>query len=80
MALPPISGQTPPRPPAVSDARAAAQRAFFEAALGRTPGQVPATAPVQAQGSVAAIRPPAPAAPAEPTANTRPGSRVNIVV
>jgi len=78
MALPPISGLTPPRAQPLGDARAAAQRAFFEAALVRS------AAPAATAPSAAAVKPPAP--PATPIARTapdpsaRPGSVVNILV
>lgn len=91
MALPPISGQAiPPQTQptrSVADARAA-QRAFFEAALGKVQAPAAATRPSPA---VAAPAVPAPARPAPilasnppPEINTnrplRPGSLVNIVV
>ena len=88
MALPPISGQAiqPQAQPArsVADARAA-QRAFFDAALGKV--QAPATvhraAPVAAP--VAPARPSpiltaAPSAEPSPDRPMRPGSLLNIVV
>jgi hypothetical protein len=63
----------------VGAARAAAQRAFFEAALGRssTPAPAPATT-VQAAMSSSAARPNSAPTPADRLA--RPGSIVNIVV
>ncbi|HXQ12211.1 MAG TPA: hypothetical protein VN805_14545 [Caulobacteraceae bacterium] len=82
MALPPISGQPAPRLQAASDARAAAQRAFFEAALGRAPAQLPAAPPAKVGPAIAANRATAAAtveAP-QPAASARPGSLVNIVV
>jgi hypothetical protein len=88
VALPPISGQTirPQAQPSrsVTDARAA-QRAFFEAALGK----VQATPTVQRAAptaTAAAAARPSPilttAPPAEPSPDRpmRPGSLVNIVV
>lgn len=88
MALPPISGQAvqPQANPtrSVADARAA-QRAFFDAALGKV--QAPTT--VQRAAPVATPAPavrPSPiltaAPPAEPSPDRpmRPGSLVNIVV
>jgi hypothetical protein len=80
MALPPISSQPAPRLPPASDSRATAQRAFFEAALGRAPAPVAATSPA---GRAKATNPPAAAAPVDAPqrpANAAPGSLLNIVV
>ncbi len=87
MALPPISGQPAPRIPPAGDARTAAQRAFFEAALGRGQIAEPATRPT-ATAATPAVRAasPAPSTREEPSAtqrpdgNARPGSIVNIRV
>ena len=83
MALPPISGQPAPRAAPASEARAAAQRAFFEAALGRASTPLPAAAAPQKVGPAIATNPHAAAAAVDapqPAASARPGSRVNIVV
>jgi hypothetical protein len=81
MALPPISSQPAPRLPPASDSRATAQRAFFEAALGRAPAPLAATsAPAE---RAKATNPPAAAAPVDAPqrpANAAPGSLLNIVV
>jgi len=88
VALPPISGQaiSPQTLPtrSVSDARAA-QRAFFDAALGKV--QAPAAVQRAAPATAAPARPspilnaaPAPAAEPSPDRPLRPGSLVNIVV
>ena len=90
MALPPISsnGFTTPQPvqPGADAARQAAQRAFFDAALGRAGAPAaarPAAAPMPAAPAAAAyrrpeIRPdPAAEAPAKPL---RPGSLLDIRV
>jgi hypothetical protein len=86
VALPPING-TPPQAPGVSQARAAAQRAFFDAAMGRAQAAPPtqAAAPAQARPTPVAAPPPKPEAsldlnapPPDPT--LRPGSIVNIRV
>jgi hypothetical protein len=61
----------------VGAARAAAQRAFFEAALGRSNTPAPATT-VQAAMSSSAARPISAPTPEDRLA--RPGSIVNIVV
>jgi hypothetical protein len=87
MALPPISGQRAPRTLPASDARTAAQRAFFEAALGRTRAAEPLPPPA-APSTAAPAHPSGPAArvgqdvstPQQPDANARPGSIVNIRV
>ena len=86
MALPPISGQpiSPAAQPSrsVADARAA-QKAFFDAALGKV--QAPA-APQRAAPAAAAPQRPSPilastpAAEPSPNRPMRPGSLVNIVV
>ena len=81
MALPPISGQaiSPQTPPtrSVSDARAA-QRAFFDAALGKV--QAPAAVQRSAPARPSPILNTAPAAEPSPDRPLRPGSLVNIVV
>ena len=89
MAIPPIIGSSPQvggqRP--VTDARAAAQKAFFQAALGKveTPQTIRAAAPIQ----TARAAPQAPvfravsepvAIPAKPDRIVRPGSLVDIKV
>jgi len=84
MALPPISSTPIPAQRPMSEARAAAQRAFFEAALGRA-SAAQATAP-SAQTTpatpTAAARAPAAARASEPSRTydpaLRPGSIVNI--
>jgi hypothetical protein len=85
LALPPISGQPIPAARPIADPRAAAQRAFFQAALGRAQAPQP-TAPTAAptpmtrtQASAVA----APRAPIEaqaPDRSARPGSILNITV
>ena len=88
MALPPISARpvSPLTQPgrSVADARAA-QKAFFDAALGKA--QAPATAPRAPPVAAAPASPrPSPILTAAPTAQPspdrpmRPGSLVNIVV
>ena len=89
MALPPISGAPAPAQPAkpASDARTAAQRAFFDTALRRA--QAPAAVQTAA-APTAAAKPAAAATPAraqpmaqtadEPQRPLRPGSLLNIVV
>ena len=86
MALPPITGRpiSPPAQPSrsVADARAA-QKAFFDAALGKV--QAPATVQRAAPTAAAPARPSpiltsAPAAEPSPDRPMRPGSLVNIVV
>ena len=89
MALPPIRPDaflTPPARPAADAARLAAQRAFFDAALGRAGAPAPAAAPVAAAApSPTPVRPhpvqrmpdPAAEAPARPL---RPGSLLDIRV
>ena len=86
MALPPISGQaiSPQTLPtrSVADARAA-QRAFFDAALGKV--QAPAAVQRPAPATAAPVRPSpilnaAPAAEPSLDRPRRPGSLVNIVV
>jgi len=86
VALPPISGQaiSPQTLPtrSVADARAA-QRAFFDAALGKV--QAPAAVQRSAPATAAPARPSpilntAPAAEPSPGRPLRPGSLVNIVV
>ena len=85
MALPPISGQPIPAARPIADPRAAAQRAFFQAALGKASApQTAAPTPQVAQAASQTFRPPAPAAPPtdlqRPDRSARPGSLVNIVV
>jgi hypothetical protein len=90
LALPPINATPPQVTGPASQARAAAQRAFFDAAMGRaqatTPTQ-PAQAPVSVQARPAPTIAPPPKAearfdparqPLDP--NARPGSIVNIRV
>jgi hypothetical protein len=88
VALPPISGQPIPAPRPITDPRAAAQRAFFQAALGRaqapqaaapTP-QVTAAAPqaARAHATVPVATPRADTQPSDRSA--RPGSIINIIV
>ena len=86
--IPPVTGSTPAPtgPRAVSEARVAAQRAFFQAALGKVEAPA-ATKPPIASTSRAA---PQPAAfrsnteaviiPAKPDRLVRPGSLVDIKV
>lgn len=75
--VPPGSTGQVQRP--VDPARAAAQRAFFEAALGKAPAAAaPAPAPV-AQASAPVQRTPGPAA-AKPEKILRPGSLLDIRV
>lgn len=89
MALPPINGSTPgtaqPRP--VSDARVAAQRAFFQAALGKVEAPQAARPIAPTQTARAAPQPPPYRAqsdpvviPAKPDRIVRPGSLVDIKV
>jgi hypothetical protein len=87
LALPPISGQPIPAARPIADPRAAAQRAFFQAALGKASApQAAAPAPQLAQAAPQTFRTPAPAPAAPPTdrpppdRSARPGSLVNIVV
>jgi hypothetical protein len=85
LALPPISGQPAPATRPIADPRAAAQRAFFQAALGQTQApqaKAPTAAPVPTTRAQAqAIVPPRAAAePQAPDRLARPGSIVNIVV
>ena len=85
MALPPISGQPIPAARPIADPRAAAQRAFFQAALGKTSApQATAPTPQVAQAAPQTFRAPAPAAPPTdlqpPDRSARPGSLVNILV
>ena len=81
MALPPISGG--PRVPP-NEARAAAQRAFFEAAGRPSPApaatQPAATATVRAAASPGRTSVQATGATKPPDANARPGSIVDIRV
>lgn len=88
MALPPISGQPVPATRQIADPRAAAQRAFFQAALGRAqapeaaaPGPQVATAAPQA-ARVHTIAPTATsrADTQPPDRSARPGSIINITV
>jgi hypothetical protein len=87
LALPPISGQPIPATRPIADPRAAAQRAFFQAALGKASApQTAAPASQVAQVAPQTFRAPAPT-PATPPADVqrpdrsaRPGSLVNIVV
>jgi len=65
MALPPISSTPVPAQRPMSEARAAAQRAFFEAALGRA-AAAPAPAPSAQTAAAAATGPRAAAAPRSP--------------
>ncbi len=89
LAIPPIIGSTPgtaqPRP--VSEARAAAQRAFFQAALGKV--EAPQAARPAAPLQTARAAPQAPIfrahaepvpIPAKPDRIVRPGSLVDIKV
>jgi hypothetical protein len=87
LALPPISGQPVPAARPIADPRAAAQRAFFQAALGKTAApQAAALTPQVAQAAPQPFRAAAPAPAAPPTdlqrpdRSARPGSLVNIVV
>jgi hypothetical protein len=87
LALPPISGQPIPAARPIADPRAAAQRAFFQAALGKTSApQATAPTPQVAQAAPQTFRAPAPAPAASPTdhqppdRSARPGSLVNILV
>jgi hypothetical protein len=87
LALPPISGQPVPAARPIADPRAAAQRAFFQAALGKTAGpQAAAPTPQVAQAAPQPFRAAAQAPTAPPTdlqrpdRSARPGSLVNIVV
>jgi len=78
---------TPIRPHAVSDAQSAArpdparqaQRAFFEAALGKTPAAAPATLAANAPAPTPVHRLPQAGEPA-PTRILRPGSLLDIKV
>jgi len=92
LATNPISGRPaqPPAPqPAAGEARAAAQRAFFQAALAKVgapaaPAQVAAPQPAQAQGRavepvVTRVRDEVPIPP-QPNRILRPGSLLDIKV
>jgi hypothetical protein len=88
LALPPISGQPIPPTRPIADPRAAAQRAFFQAALGRAQApeaaaptrQVAAAAPqaTRVQTTAPAATPRTDAQP--PDGSARPGSIINITV
>ena len=86
MAIPPLStgpgqgaGLARPASGTTGQARAAAQRAFFEAALGRA--QAPAAATAQpSQGAPPATRTVIAQEPAPADRIARPGSLINIVV
>jgi len=90
LALPPINGSTTPgtgQPRPVSDARVAAQRAFFQAALGKV--EAPQAASPAAPPQSARAEPARPvirahaepvAIPAKPDRIVRPGSLVDIKV
>jgi hypothetical protein len=93
LALPPINATPPQVTGPASQARVAAQRAFFDAALGRAQAtaQVQPQVPAQVQAPVLARPAPAIAAPPKAEArfdpntqplapNARPGSIVNIRV
>jgi hypothetical protein len=88
LALPPISGQPIPATRPIADPRAAAQRAFFQAALGRAqapqagapPAQVATSAPQAARlHTTAPIATPR-ADNQPPDRSARPGSIINITV
>ena len=90
MALTPISGrpaQPPATQPAAGDARTAAQRAFFQAALAKAgapaaPAQTTAPAPVQSravQPAVTRVQDET-AIPPRPSRILRPGSLLDIKV
>jgi hypothetical protein len=83
LALTPISGQPIPATRPIADPRASAQRAFFEAALGRAQAAPqaappPPTSHVQTTSPVAAPR--APVDVQRPDPSARPGLLVNITV
>jgi hypothetical protein len=90
VALPPISGQPIPAARPIADPRAAAQRAFFQAALGKAQGAqaaaptaqlataAPQAARIQTAAPVASQRAPTTAQP--PDRSARPGSLLNITV
>ena len=89
MAIPPIIGSSPQvggqRP--VTDARAAAQKAFFQAALGKVEAPQAALTTAPLQTAHAAPQPPVfrahsepVAIPAKPNRIVRPGSLVDIKV
>lgn len=95
MALPPINGRPPSLPattaPSAGDARSAAQRAFFQAALTKAGATAPASAPTRAAApqATSASRAVQPAvtrvtnettAQPQPTRILRPGSIVDIKV
>jgi hypothetical protein len=87
LALPPISGQPVPAARPIADPRAAAQRAFFQAALGKASAPQAAAPPTQVAQPAAqpfGAAGPAPAAPPtdlqRPDRSARPGSLLNIVV
>ena len=76
--LPPGAAGTPAQRP-VDPARAAAQRAFFEAALGKASAPAAAAAPAPAQAMAPVQRTPDTAAP-KPEKVLRPGSLLDIRV
>ena len=88
MALPPISGPSVPATRPIADPRAAAQRAFFQAALGQAQApQAAALAPQVATAAPQAARVHTTAPTAAPRADAqppdraaRPGSIINITV
>jgi hypothetical protein len=77
LALPPISGQPIPPTRPIADPRAAAQRAFFQAALGQAQAPAaPLPARMQAPEPAARVHTDAQA----PDRSARPGSLLNIRV
>jgi hypothetical protein len=86
LALPPISGQPVPAARPIADPRAAAQRAFFQAALGKASAPT-AAAPASAAAPAARAQATAPVAAPRidldgkaPDRSGRPGSILNITV
>ena len=92
MALTPISGrpgQPAPTPPAAGEARAAAQRAFFQTALAKAGAPAATTQPTATAPAPATTRALQPAVtrvkdettiPPQPTRILRPGSLLDIKV
>jgi hypothetical protein len=85
---PPISGSNPAstalqpvRAGPATQARAAAQKAFFDAALGRTPAAAPAVVPARTQAPApAAVRVQVQPNAEPPSRILRPGSLLDIKV
>jgi hypothetical protein len=85
LALPPISGQPAPAARPIADPRAAAQRAFFQAALGRAeasqaPAATAAPTPMTRAQAQALAAPRTEPTTQAPDRLARPGSILNITV